>query len=896
MAVGMGKRWFNGRLAAWGVAACLVISGGLLPSCGRAPSGTPAALPEAETDWPYDDAAFDIPLPDLASADGFTLEGHQLVAGNDILELHFNPETTGIVVRDRRNGALWHSHVSDSLLPSDGLNRFLKDSFQSLLVLRYVELNLNNLTTKIEAVRTNEPEVAVMGIEDGLRIRYDMPGIGVRLVLELALRGDALVATIPADGLQEQVGNAEWLDKRLTVIREFMDLLDSLLSEMRKESSLRRIRPRVNQAIRLYAELGQLVGSIRDARGLEDIATRSGNIAGQIAVQIRGGSGITGLRQLVETAEGVPEDVRDRILASIKELDARLNTFTILVAQLKTLRAASLVGIDILPYFGAAGDTDEGYMLFPDGSGAIARFKEDRPVFMNDYFSADVYSDREVDLDWERVREDAGMLRTYLPAFGVRRNGQAYLATVSGGEAYSTINYYPSGYLVGLNRSFAGFYLRNIVETASSAGIYTGFSGRRYEDKTLPVDKQVTYLFLETEQADYSGMANRYRDYLMERDLLRKSPLATDEPPVILDLLMGMTEDRLLVDRFIPMTTFDDAAGMLEELHALGAGPIVLNLHGWTSDGFDRYPSSGRPAARLGGEAGLQALLATAARTGTRVYLQDNYLEAYNRIRRVDNSQLAFGSDGRIYRNTSLTINIHSPVRLLERLRTSIFPRMAPYAPDGITYDRMATFLFHDYQEDRTYQRADNLGLYQEMLALSRDTFGGAAVVGGNLYAMGLADFALAIPEGSTRYLYADESVPFCQMLLHGNILYTADMVNQFYDPARQTLKMLEYGSTPYFMLTNLHPSELRHTGYDVLFSSRFEEWKETVASVQAMYRDRLAAVGSAHMTAHQRLSKTLVRIGYSNGTWLYLNYGDQPAEVDGLVVPPADFAVVEGA
>ena len=36
----------------------------------------------------------------------------------------------------------------------------------------------------------------------------------------------------------------------------------------------------------------------------------------------------------------------------------------------------SLVYLDLLPFFGAATDDDEGYMVFPDSSGAIAPFNK----------------------------------------------------------------------------------------------------------------------------------------------------------------------------------------------------------------------------------------------------------------------------------------------------------------------------------------------------------------------------------------------------------------------------------------------------------------------------------------------------------------------------------------
>ena len=56
-----------------------------------------------------------------------------------------------------------------------------------------------------------------------------------------------------------------------------------------------------------------------------------------------------------------------------------------------------------------------------------------------------------------------------------------------------------------------------------------------------------------------------------------------------------------------------------------------------------------------------------------------------------------------------------------------------------------------------------------------------------------------------------------------------------------------------------------------------------------------LAGVSGAEMLRHDRLSDTLARVTYSNGTVLYVNSGEHEAEADGYRIPAMDYLAVGG-
>ena len=52
-----------------------------------------------------------------------------------------------------------------------------------------------------------------------------------------------------------------------------------------------------------------------------------------------------------------------------------------------------------------------------------------------------------------------------------------------------------------------------------------------------------------------------------------------------------------------------------------------------------------------------------------------------------------------------------------------------------------------------------------------------------------------------------------------------------------------------------------------------------------AYVNEALSPVSDAYMTEHLAITADLVRVTYSNGVVIYVNYGDQPAEADGYTI-----------
>lgn len=108
--------------------------------------------------------------------------------------------------------------------------------------------------------------------------------------------------------------------------------------------------------------------------------------------------------------------------------------------------------IGLLPYFGTATSKDDGFLLVPDGSGAVINFNNGK----ND---CSPYESKVYGVD-ESLPNDIVTSRTeqiYIPLVGMKKNDGAYMALATDGAAEALIKAQPSGIETDFN-SICRFY------------------------------------------------------------------------------------------------------------------------------------------------------------------------------------------------------------------------------------------------------------------------------------------------------------------------------------------------------------------------------------------------------------------------------------------------------
>ena len=547
-----------------------------------------------------------------------------------------------------------------------------------------------------------------------------------------------------------------------------------------------------------------------------------------------------------------------------------------------------LVSLTIMPAFGAALSTEDGYMLVPDGSGTLIHFKGyDLPN--TTLQSLPLYGANTQDIELIDQNKEQNIYNVMLPVYGIRHHDGAMLAAVTEGAGDMSLNVALGGYQVAnLNRAYFQIDYRTYATHTVNDKEYTTIA--EYKN---PGDHAVKYFLLDDEHNDYSGMAVSYREYLVENGLLSKSVTA-DGVPMAVDLFMGATERGFFFDKFITATSYSDAQTIAQELKAGGIDDLQIKLLAWGKGGYDTLPTAPKAERRLGGNSALERLMAFCKGEFIDLYLNMDFLNANKNTGSFNSrNDVNRSSTGRV-----ITIDnrfILNPVKTFVQQTQAALSGLDFAQGGSISFDAIGSTVMYDYSNDLPTSREQALQSYVEGLALAREQLGKIAVTGGNSYVLPYASRLSDIPDKDSRYFVNDESVPFFQMVVHGYIDYTSVPGNQAYDLTWQKLRWIEYGSAPYFLLTAENPIVLNNSSYNELFSSEYAVWKDTVLEIGNEFNERLSEVWDQPMVRHEKLAGDVVKVTYENGMSVIINYTEEAYTADGVTVPALDYVVTGG-
>lgn len=545
----------------------------------------------------------------------------------------------------------------------------------------------------------------------------------------------------------------------------------------------------------------------------------------------------------------------------------------------------SVVSMNLMQFFAGAVDDQEGYIVYPDGSGAIMRFDDpshqrETSVTYNVY--GNILNNQNL-----KGRFEAEEALVLLPVFGANYGEKGFVAYITVGEESSQIVVTPSTQIVKANYVYPIFQFRrgfNDPRVTTSSII-------KYDDDRLMTDYEIRYEILPHGRAEYADMASAYREYLLQSGQLAQGT-GSGKLALSLDLFMGIKEEGLIFDTFQSVTTFEQAQEILEDLSASIDADIEASLLGWTKSGYGTEPKYFPVNSKLGGNKGLSKLAQYASENGISLSLAANFMTVDAEASGYSqNTDIVFLGNYQVLTNLRSSIRVISPDTALKNYE-KFMKTAKKYSLSGLKLENLGDMLYYSYG-NRNYTLATECKAnWQQMLSETKEAFGSVTSEGGNLYALAIADKVTEIPINDLGYQMTTTEIPFYQIVVHGAVKYTGEALNLSSDSGRLLLKWIEYGYTPYFEITFESAEKLINTDYNELFTSRYEEWKDEIVSACGQMQAALGEVQNARIISHEQLKEDVFCTGYDNGVKIYVNYRDEAVTVDGITVGALDWEV----
>ena len=572
--------------------------------------------------------------------------------------------------------------------------------------------------------------------------------------------------------------------------------------------------------------------------------------------------------------------------------------FEMVKNSLKETEENRIKSLYFAPFLGCTKeDNTEGYIFIPDGPGALIRYRE-KTAYVSGFEEKIYGDDMGVDSlsqanDLMASRSNDYLVETpqvTMPVFGmVHGTGQnALFAIVQGGDENASIIANPAGVITDYNWVTVQFNYRQMyVHPTSKDG--AGVSLPQAERNAI--SPKISYHFLSGQQADYSGMAVFYKEWLKQRKMMGTERKDTTLP-LLLNVLGAEVKKEFLGNSLTVFTTADRAKQMADRLESKGITNLSLVLEGWQKGGINGNAyGTEKFEKKVGSKTEIKNLQKQITDNGGRFYLLFNPITA-------NEDQISKSKQASVTLSKTFASFVRPNTNVMYYERFLIKPRAAAAAlnnntkkNDEFTFklDGIGNRLYSDATRNKVLSRGDTLALYTKAVS---DIKNKPAAGTANLYMWKYVAELSELPIVNSQYLFETDTVPFLQMVLKGSLDYYAPYSNQgFYSP-NSILKMVEYGTYPSFIVSNADNVKLKDTPIEDLFTVNFGDWEEMMVSIHQRLSKALLPVEGREIESHKMIVPGVAKVTYEGGIAIYINYNASNYTGDGITVKGLDFFV----
>lgn len=566
---------------------------------------------------------------------------------------------------------------------------------------------------------------------------------------------------------------------------------------------------------------------------------------------------------------------------------------------------ATLTAVYLLPYYEAAFATENGYMLLPDGSGAIIDFGN-KNLNLSDV-AIPIYGNDEA-ITTKQKTEYAE--RATMPYFGIAKENKGTFAVIEKGDALATVYSTLSGRALPVSTAYCGFNLRPFemitLQSVSTSTSYNIYSSQHYKGEI-----SVLYMLLNATDSNYSKMAAIYRNYLAQNGFLNKN--SNSGYPLSIEFLgaIGKIKNFLGIPytKTYALTTFDDALSVISSLKKGSSEEITVKYTGWCNGGLvQKYPEKISLVSKLGSKKEFQSFNNTLKGWDITCYYgiqlqQINHKLLNSRVNVLKKGVKCLYNDVahkslfnlatmQPLTEKSFQTNQNEPLSyLLSPVHLSSLTKKVDNGFNSLgaeytAFEDLGSLLYSDFSKKNYTNRQESLETIRKTLD-SKENF---SVNAGDIYTLKNAKHIYNMPLTSSKKLVYDREVPFTQMVLHGYVSYSGEAINLSDNPDTALLKAVETGAILHYTFATDNTDQLKNSDFNHYYSVLYDTWDESIENHYHKIASTQKKLSSQLIVEHKYLADGVTLTVYEDGTSVVVNYTKTPFEYSGETVAPMNY------
>lgn len=856
---------------------------------------------------------------------------YYFVQENSEYELYINTERLDIVLKHKSSGEVWYSNPTDKIINESGKSEELKSQL-ILTILDKTDASqrtinsytdcVNNLAAALEYESEMMPYYLTYNSEGGLRVKY--------------ILGDILPDYIVPSVMPVEV--CDWMiDKAKEIYTKLLNMTDEeKIAEVgpalmtANPMTIKQIYIKMNKeeyekaTIKMKEKYEMYVPGVKKIPEGETVIIRSNRLNGLTGPAMEALFALWYEEHKDMEEYSMYPDIKSLRKAWDEEYDVAAGSSAMymipvdyvltdggLKVQIKNEEIVFneskyvISHLDVLKYFGCADMTEDGYMFTPDGSGSLINFNNGK-VAISTEFKVQLYG---IDRGKNYSKQPDYSEQGYLPVFAIKKPASTLFAVIEDGEAVGTIvSDIARNTKNNVNYTYSSYRL---IETDDMSIFGDSNSLKTYQEEKYSGDICINYSVLEGD-IDYADMANEYRNYLIAGG--KMNSVVNNASDIAFNLeLEGAVSDvtaflGIRYDYLNTLTTYEEAKVILSKLVEGGVKGINVRYRGWANNGlFNTAFGSLRPLNELGGWNGYRELQQYAADNNIALYPEcelvlvykdkafDGFMELLDVTRQLSRSNAKYYQYNLMHTSNYMhAANIVRPQKV-KSLSESLLKDIKKNNITAVSLGKMGDILTGDYHLDAIVDRDEVQEIYTEIFKNYSDSDISIAVEGGNAYTLLGTDVIYELPGNSSNHYMADEAIPFYQMVIHGYVEYSGEVINQSGESLQSMLKAVETGSGLAYRWMYAPNKDTNNIYFEDIYATCYESWIDEAIEFYTRYNRELGHTASLTITNHDNISANLTSTTYSDGTVVYVNYDQVDAEIDGKTVPARDYLVIKG-
>jgi hypothetical protein len=544
-----------------------------------------------------------------------------------------------------------------------------------------------------------------------------------------------------------------------------------------------------------------------------------------------------------------------------------------------------------------------GYVMVPDGPGALMRF-QDNAVSFNQYVGK-VYGPNLADTPFH-VSEELETIPAkdpLAPVFGIAHGDRqaAFVFWADDGAEYLELTVSPEENRTSYTYAYPRFvYNQSIYQIYNRAG--AGYQRLYPERNHFNID--VTYSFLANDgredgfPADYTGMAFKYREHLLEQGILTERA-SSGSLPLHLDFVMSDVKEDIFGTKEVVVTNSGDVGDILSDLYAAGVKNINAGLLGAQKGGI----TAGKPwrldfLNEIGSRSAFSDLISEMKELGSDVYFTQDY-SAINELQMNISSNMAYhrtnwGVERWIrYTNTSVPISMISfaKPRKSADWMISQTTAMKRVGATSVGIQGVSGRIVSHYGSD-PIGAPEAIGLLSGTVA---NLGMSVSAYTPNMYFWNSTDRFINAPVIPTQYIIETDTVPFLQLLLNGTMEMYAPYANFSFYTREDILRMIDYNVFPSFVLTRQPAYLLASTNSAGFYSTSYELYRDIIIGICAEMGAVYAGIAGQRWIGRDIMENGVVVNRYDGGANVMVNYTEKTVAYEGQTAAPQSAVVWEG-